>query len=203
MGNSEVGHLTIGSGPCARPGLPARQPRDRGRLASSRTRRSSPPSGARASAAATCTCSGSSPTAACTRTSTTCARCSSSQGARAWRTGRGSTRSRTAATSRRRPPCATSPSFPTTASRRSRGRYYAMDRDKRWERTQLALDAILHGARLDGEGGSAVELVRAELRRGRHRRVHRSALARGHGRRSTRRRTPRSSSTSAPTGPGS
>jgi 2,3-bisphosphoglycerate-independent phosphoglycerate mutase len=24
------------------------------------------------------------------------------------------------------------------------GRYYAMDRDKRWERTQLALDAILH-----------------------------------------------------------
>ena len=25
------------------------------------------------------------------------------------------------------------------------GRYYAMDRDKRWERTQLALDVILHG----------------------------------------------------------
>jgi 2,3-bisphosphoglycerate-independent phosphoglycerate mutase len=25
------------------------------------------------------------------------------------------------------------------------GRYYAMDRDKRWERTQLALDAIVHG----------------------------------------------------------
>jgi 2,3-bisphosphoglycerate-independent phosphoglycerate mutase len=39
------------------------------------------------------------------------------------------------------------------------GRYYAMDRDKRWERTQLALDAILH------ERGSvgpepAAELVR-------------------------------------------
>ena len=25
------------------------------------------------------------------------------------------------------------------------GRYYAMDRDKRWERTQLALDAIVGG----------------------------------------------------------
>src|SRR3954453_2704142 len=25
------------------------------------------------------------------------------------------------------------------------GRYYAMDRDQRWERTQLAVDAIVHG----------------------------------------------------------
>ena len=32
------------------------------------------------------------------------------------------------------------------------GRYYAMDRDKRWERTQLALDAILH-ARIDAGAG--------------------------------------------------
>ena len=37
------------------------------------------------------------------------------------------------------------------------GRYYAMDRDKRWERTQLALDAILHAGR--PAAGSAAELV--------------------------------------------
>jgi len=36
------------------------------------------------------------------------------------------------------------------------GRYYAMDRDKRWERTQLALDAIL-----DGEGVEAADPVAA------------------------------------------
>jgi 2,3-bisphosphoglycerate-independent phosphoglycerate mutase len=38
------------------------------------------------------------------------------------------------------------------------GRYYAMDRDERWERTQLALDALLQ-ERGSTEGGSAVELV--------------------------------------------
>jgi 2,3-bisphosphoglycerate-independent phosphoglycerate mutase len=38
------------------------------------------------------------------------------------------------------------------------GRYYAMDRDQRWERTQLALDAILH-VRGGVEGGTAAELV--------------------------------------------
>jgi 2,3-bisphosphoglycerate-independent phosphoglycerate mutase len=38
------------------------------------------------------------------------------------------------------------------------GRYYAMDRDKRWDRTELALDAIRQ-ERGSTEGGSAVELV--------------------------------------------
>jgi 2,3-bisphosphoglycerate-independent phosphoglycerate mutase len=38
------------------------------------------------------------------------------------------------------------------------GRYYAMDRDKRWERTQLALDALLQAGG-STEGGTAVELV--------------------------------------------
>jgi 2,3-bisphosphoglycerate-independent phosphoglycerate mutase len=46
------------------------------------------------------------------------------------------------------------------------GRYYAMDRDRRWERTQQALDAILdmdrHGQRsVDIHGQSAVEAVQA------------------------------------------
>ena len=36
------------------------------------------------------------------------------------------------------------------------GRYYAMDRDKRWERTQLALDAIVAG-----KGGHAADPVAA------------------------------------------
>src|SRR2546430_3274532 len=30
------------------------------------------------------------------------------------------------------------------------GRYYAMDRDKRWERTQIAYDAMVHGAGVHG-----------------------------------------------------
>jgi 2,3-bisphosphoglycerate-independent phosphoglycerate mutase len=38
------------------------------------------------------------------------------------------------------------------------GRYYAMDRDARWERTQLALDAMLQ-ERGSTEGGTAAELV--------------------------------------------
>jgi 2,3-bisphosphoglycerate-independent phosphoglycerate mutase len=40
------------------------------------------------------------------------------------------------------------------------GRYYAMDRDQRWERTQLALDAILHG-RPTSELTTAVDVVQA------------------------------------------
>jgi 2,3-bisphosphoglycerate-independent phosphoglycerate mutase len=39
------------------------------------------------------------------------------------------------------------------------GRYYAMDRDRRWERTQLALDAILEGT--DPAAGHATAAVQA------------------------------------------
>ena len=80
MGNSEVGHLTIGAGRDPLPGPDAREPARSRTARSSRTRRSLGASSAHASAAATCTCSGSSPTAASTRTSITCARCSSSRG---------------------------------------------------------------------------------------------------------------------------
>jgi 2,3-bisphosphoglycerate-independent phosphoglycerate mutase len=45
------------------------------------------------------------------------------------------------------------------------GRYYAMDRDKRWERTQLALDAIVKGeAEFTADSGE--EAVRAAYERG-------------------------------------
>ena len=37
------------------------------------------------------------------------------------------------------------------------GRYYAMDRDKRWDRTERALDAIVNGA--DASGSSVVDAV--------------------------------------------
>ena len=43
------------------------------------------------------------------------------------------------------------------------GRYYAMDRDNRWERTDAALAAILHGGE---EADDAVEAVRASYARG-------------------------------------
>jgi 2,3-bisphosphoglycerate-independent phosphoglycerate mutase len=45
------------------------------------------------------------------------------------------------------------------------GRYYAMDRDKRWERTQLALDAIVKGE-AEFSAASAEEAVRAAYERG-------------------------------------
>ncbi len=46
------------------------------------------------------------------------------------------------------------------------GRYYAMDRDKKWDREKLAVDAMVHGA---GEGGkykSAVEGVKESYNKG-------------------------------------
>ena len=44
------------------------------------------------------------------------------------------------------------------------GRYYAMDRDKRWERTKLAYDAIVHADGL--HAASAAEAVRSSHERG-------------------------------------
>ena len=44
------------------------------------------------------------------------------------------------------------------------GRYYAMDRDKRWDRTELALGAIVDG--VGREAGSAVDAVHESYERG-------------------------------------
>ena len=44
------------------------------------------------------------------------------------------------------------------------GRYYAMDRDRRWERTKLAWDALVHGDGL--HAASATEAVDAAYARG-------------------------------------
>ena len=61
---------------------------------------------------------------------------------------RGSTRSRTAATSRRTRPSHDLAELPADRIATVAGRYYAMDRDQRWERTDRALAAITQG---DGE----------------------------------------------------
>jgi 2,3-bisphosphoglycerate-independent phosphoglycerate mutase len=45
------------------------------------------------------------------------------------------------------------------------GRYWAMDRDKRWERTQKAYDLLVHG-RAEYHADSAVQAVRAAYERG-------------------------------------
>src|SRR6185312_7304209 len=44
------------------------------------------------------------------------------------------------------------------------GRYYAMDRDKRWERAQLAYDLLVHG-RGQHAAASGVDAVRAAYER--------------------------------------
>ncbi|HSC73495.1 MAG TPA: 2,3-bisphosphoglycerate-independent phosphoglycerate mutase [Gaiellaceae bacterium] len=44
------------------------------------------------------------------------------------------------------------------------GRYYAMDRDQRWERTQRAFDAIVHGA--GEQDGDPIDAVRRSYERG-------------------------------------
>ncbi|MDQ3934061.1 MAG: 2,3-bisphosphoglycerate-independent phosphoglycerate mutase [Actinomycetota bacterium] len=46
------------------------------------------------------------------------------------------------------------------------GRYYAMDRDRRWDRTQLALDAIVDGRSDQPPADSGVAAVRAAYERG-------------------------------------
>jgi 2,3-bisphosphoglycerate-independent phosphoglycerate mutase len=45
------------------------------------------------------------------------------------------------------------------------GRYYAMDRDKRWERTQLAYEALAH-AKADRHAGSALEALEIAYAKG-------------------------------------
>jgi len=46
------------------------------------------------------------------------------------------------------------------------GRYYAMDRDKRWERQLKAYDAMVHGKGEGGTNTSAVEAIRASYNSG-------------------------------------
>jgi 2,3-bisphosphoglycerate-independent phosphoglycerate mutase len=45
------------------------------------------------------------------------------------------------------------------------GRYYAMDRDRRWDRTKLAYDALVHGRGAVPDAGSGVAAVKAAYER--------------------------------------
>ena len=198
MGNSEVGHLTIGAGRVVYQDLVRinRAIEDGSLLRERGARRRVPR--ARRSAAATSTCSGSSPTAASTRTSTTCGRCSSSPAARAWPSGRWSTRSRTAATSRRTPP-----RRPRRARRRGRAHRDGL-RPLLRDGPRRALGA--DGARASraivaGEGQQAEDPARrgrGELRRAASP-TSSSSRSCSPGAAARRRTTRRSSSTSAPT----
>ena len=122
-------------------------------------------------------------------------------GGRGWRSEPSCTRSPTGATSRRTPRGATWPSSSTRASAIATvcGRYYAMDRDQRWDRTHRALAAIVAGeARTAEDPVAAIEAsydagVTDEF-------VEPVVLA---GRRGSGRGTPRSSSTSGRTAPAS
>ena len=58
------------------------------------------------------------------------------------------------------------------------GRYYAMDRDKRWERTERGYDAIVHGEAAHTRG-RPIAAIEAAYARGRDRRVRRADGHRG------------------------
>ena len=120
------------------------------------------------------------------------------------------TRSSTAATRRRRAPRATSPTVQAAHGRARRrplsasisGRYYAMDRDTRWDRVKLAYDALVYGEGFfaaDAAGGG-----RRRLRPRRERRVRAPDDRRARARRArAATATSASSSTSARTAPAS
>ena len=197
MGNSEVGHLTIGSGRILFQDLVrvSRAVEDGSLFENEALRRRC--SGARGSGTATCTCSGSSRPAASTRTSTTCGRCSSSReregmGDRTWV--HAFTDGRDVSPARGRRP--TSPTLPAERIATVVGRYYAMDRDERWERTDRALDAIVGGDRR--ERGRPRRGRAGELRARRDRRVRRADRAPRPAPARPGDETPRSSSTSGP-----
>ena len=78
------------------------------------------------------------------------------------------------------------------------GRYFAMDRDKRWDRLQLAYDLLVHG-RAEHHAATGAEAAARRLRARRDRRVH-QARARRRGGADPPRRLRRSASTSGPTG---
>ena len=80
------------------------------------------------------------------------------------------------------------------------GRYFAMDRDKRWDRLKLAYDAIVHGESEQPPAPTGDRRRRRRLRARRERRVHQADdHRRARGQRSGP-ATRSSASTSAPTG---
>ena len=196
MGNSEVGHTNLGAGRVVRQDL-VRIDDDLESGAFFENPCSSTPAGERA--ARRCTCSGSCPTAACTATCGICAACielADRQGVErvhvhAFTDGRDTSPTGGAGYLEGIPGVAT-----------VCGRYYAMDRDRRFDRVKRAYDAIVHGtgARADDAGGGAAGALRGR----RDGRVHPADRDRRSGARAaSARATWPSSSTSGPIAPAS
>ena len=82
------------------------------------------------------------------------------------------------------------------------GRYYAMDRDNRWERTERGYDAIVHGEAAY-RAGSAVEAIEAAYARGETDEFVTPTVIDGRRWPAPRRRPDRPRSTSGPTVPAS
>ena len=171
MGNSEVGHMNIGAGRIVYQDLTRIDAAiEDGSSSTNAVLRGA--CDAASAAAAPCTCWACSRPAACTATSGTSSRWSSWPRRRRRAAGRACTRSSTAATRRRaarraiaRAARRRARGTATRASPRVSGRYYAMDRDKRWDRVRPAYDAIVDGrrrvARRRRAGGAATRPTRA------------------------------------------
>ena len=82
------------------------------------------------------------------------------------------------------------------------GRYYAMDRDRRWERIEPGYDAIVH-AEAAHHAESATAAIEAAYARGETDEFVSPTVDRWHRRAAADRRSDRPSPTSAPTGPAS
>ena len=167
MGNSEVGHLNLGAGAVIKQDLTrideAVEPTGRWPRTTSCAQPCPTPSA--------CTSSGSSPTAACTRAGAHLEAliAMAAEAARRRRRARLHRRARHAARRGRGLPRAGRASGARDADGARVGsvvgRYWAMDRDKRWERIQKAYDLLVHG-RAEHHADSGVEAVRAAYERG-------------------------------------
>ena len=190
MGNSEVGHLNLGAGAIVKQDLARIDDavadgsffENEALLAACERARNSPRGRLHLL--------GLSPTAASTPAGSTSRPASSWPPRRASPTS-SSTPSPTAATRCRTAAAATSAELERWLRQAGRvgtvsGRYYAMDRDTRWERTKLAYDAIVHARGL--HAASAAEAIEASYERERDRRVRQADRDRRLRRRRRRRR---------------
>ena len=156
MGNSEVGHLNLGAGRIVQMDITridARSPAANSR----RTPPSCRPCSARAKAGGNCIFSALCPTAACIRTRNICTPFCALPASTSW-SAFSCTLSWMGATPHRLPAL----DYIAALQQKMReygvgkvasinGRYYAMDRDRRWERERKAYDAMVNGK---AEGGA-------------------------------------------------
>ena len=173
MGNSEVGHMNLGAGRIVYQDLTRIDAAiedgsffDNAELLGACARRDR-------AAAARCMSWACCRPAACTATSATSSRCSTwpqRAGVRAWRVHAFLDGRDTPPQSRRAPAwprcSASAMRSATRASRRVSGRYFAMDRDQRWDRVQRAWDAIVEATRRPSHAAMRMAALAAAYARG-------------------------------------